>query len=194
MSARKEIYATEKEDTIKILVNYGNGIWNISKTVIDLYNSRMTEKDVSFTPLDDMYCYVLRRDDNIIVEIFEENSDEFDDNSVTYENQDDYKTSKTKTIKTKTSKTKIEYIPKKFKNYYYIGENYTYVDGYCASEKININIEKYNYDILNNKYDTIKIKIKEILLKNMKNEDKLIELSELIKIIDLIDLTYVRET
>ena len=61
------------------------------------------------------------------------------------------------------SKISMEVLPKKFKNYYYISE-------YDGNETIHINIDKYNYDILKNK-------IKEILLKNIKNDDKIIELT-----------------
>ena len=101
---------TDNEE-IEVLYNGCYGGWGISDKAKELYTSRQIKNDT---------YYLRRRSNTILVQIYKELGNEFDD---------------------KYSKTKIEKIPKKFENYYYITE-------YDGLETVEIDYTKYELDNL----------------------------------------------
>jgi hypothetical protein len=103
------------EEEIEILYNIKFGGWGITKKAEELYKMK---KEIDH--LDELnFCYDLSiRTDPILIEIYKELGDEFDD---------------------KYSKTKIKKIPKKYKNYYEIEE-------YDGKECIKIDYTRYKLD------------------------------------------------
>jgi hypothetical protein len=101
----------ENEEEIEVLLNDCYGGWRISDKASKLYTSRKT-KDSNY--------YIRRRSDPILIQIYKELGDEFDE---------------------KYSKTNIEKIPKKYENYYYISE-------YDGLETVEIDYTKYELDNL----------------------------------------------
>ena len=100
------------EEEIEVLCNDKYGVWTISSKARELYKLR-TKKDSNY--------YIRRRSDPILIQIYKELGDEFDDK--------------------KYSNTKIEKIPKKYENYYYISE-------YDGLETVEIDYIKYQLDNL----------------------------------------------
>ena len=98
------------EEEIEVLYNDCYGGWAISEKAKELYTFRKTKSS--------NYCR--RRNDPILIQIYNELGDEFDG---------------------KHSKTSIEKIPKKYENYYYISE-------YDGLEKVEIDYTKYELDSL----------------------------------------------
>ena len=109
------------EEEIEILYNikYDYAGWKISKKAIELYKLRnnITEFELDFC------C----RHDPILVQIYKELGDDFDD---------------------KSSITKIKKILKKYENYYYIKQD-------CGKENIRIDKTKYKLDNIYNKIKEI---------------------------------------
>jgi len=101
-------------EEIEVLYNSCYGGWGISDKAKELYTLRKI-KDSTY--------YIRRRSDTILIQIYKELGDEFDE---------------------KYSKTKIEKIPKKYENYYYITE-------YDGWEKVEIDFTKYDLDNLKQK-------------------------------------------
>lgn len=111
------------EAEIEVLYNNKYGGWKISKKAIELYKLRNI--DSNLTELEfDYYCC---RNDQILIQIYKELGDDFDD---------------------KHSKTKIKKILKKYENYYYI-------DQYDGKENVKIDYTKYKLDNIYNKLKEI---------------------------------------
>jgi hypothetical protein len=102
---------TDNEE-IEVLFNNCYGGWTISNKAMKLYTLRKTNNSNN--------C-LRRRNDPILIQIYKELGDEFDDE--------------------KYSNTKIEKIPKKYENYYYISE-------YDGLEMVEIDYTKYELDNL----------------------------------------------
>ena len=98
------------EEKIEVLYNNCYGGWNISDKTKELYALRKTNNS--------NYCR--RRNDPILIQIYNELGNEFDG---------------------KHSKTLITKIPKKYENYYYISE-------YDGLETVEIDYTKYELDNL----------------------------------------------
>jgi len=113
------------DEQIAVLYNSCFGGWEPSIHARELYNARMQDIDPEFVPI---YYDEMKRHDPILVEIYQELGEEFDNESY--------------------SKTKITYIEKKYENYYHISDN----DG---NEKVIINETKYELDEMKNKLKTI---------------------------------------
>ena len=119
----------------EILYNACYGGWGISNKAMELYKLKTNNFD----------NYYPRRNDTILIEIYKELGDEFDE---------------------KHSKTLIEKIPKQYENFYYISE-------YDGLETVKINYTKYElYNLKKN--------IKEILEKNIDNDEKINQLKNII--------------
>ena len=99
-----------KEEEIDVLYNNWYGGWNISDKTKELYELRKINNS--------NYCR--RRNDPILIQIYNELGNEFDG---------------------KHSKTYIEKIPKKYENYYFISE-------YDGLETVEIDYTKYELDNL----------------------------------------------
>ena len=112
--------ANENEE-IEILYNICYGGWGISKKTIELYKLRSNLTELNFN-----YNYCCRND-TILIQIYKELGDEFDD---------------------KYSRTKIKKILKKYENYYYIDE-------YDGKEFVKIDYTKYKLDNIYNKIKEI---------------------------------------
>jgi hypothetical protein len=110
------------EEVIEVLYNnnYNYAGWKISKKAIELYKFRKNETEFEL----DFCC----RNDVILVQIYKELGDDFDDMS---------------------SITKIKIIPKKYEDYYYIKQDD------CGKEYIKIDKTKYKLDIIYNKIKKI---------------------------------------
>jgi hypothetical protein len=102
---------TDNEE-IEVLYNDKYGGWGMSTKARKLYNLRKTNNSNN---------YLSRRNDPILIQIYKELGDEFDDG--------------------KYSKTSIEKISKKYENHYYISE-------YDGLEKVEIDYTKYELDNL----------------------------------------------
>jgi TRAP-type mannitol/chloroaromatic compound transport system substrate-binding protein len=100
------------EEEIEVLYNSKYGHWKISNKASELYALRRI-KDSNY--------YLRKRSDPILIQIYKELGDEFDDK--------------------KYSNTKIEKIPKKFECYYFISE-------YDGLETVEIDFTKYELDNL----------------------------------------------
>ena len=111
------------EEEIEILLNICYGGWNISKKAIELYKLR----DPSYNITENYFDYYFNRNDPILVQIYKELGNEFDN---------------------KYSKTKIKKILKKYENYYDIDE-------YDGKECVRINYTKYKLDNIYNKIKEI---------------------------------------
>jgi hypothetical protein len=111
------------EEEIEILINICYGGWNISKKAIELYKLRNPSYNVTGNNFD----YFFNRHDPILIQIYKELGDNFDD---------------------KYSKTKIKKILKKYENYYDIDE-------YDGKECVRINYTKYKLDNIYNKIKEI---------------------------------------
>ena len=111
------------EEEIEILLNICYGGWNITKKAIDLYKLRSSSYNVTGNEFD----YYFNRNDPILVQIYKELGNEFDN---------------------KYSKTKIKKILKKYENYYDIDE-------YDGKECVRINYTKYKLDNIYNKIKEI---------------------------------------
>ena len=103
------------EEEIEVLLNDCYGGWQMSNKANELYKIRKTEK------------YLSKRSDPILIQIYKELGDEFDE---------------------KYSKTGIEKIPKKYENHYYISE-------YDGLEKVEIDYTGYELDHLKQKIKEI---------------------------------------
>jgi hypothetical protein len=118
------------EEEIEILYNNCYGSWSLSSKADQLYKLRHTNYNLDY------------RDDPILVQIYKELGDEFDN---------------------KYSETKIWKIPKKYKNYYYISE-------YDGNECVKIDYAKYILDNIkeilqnNNNNDTKINQIEKVIL------------------------------
>lgn len=106
----------EDNETIKILYNVYYGGWEPSNKALNLYKARMIEIDPNFTG--NVYIHSIKRHDPVLVQVYYDLGDEFDDNH---------------------SKTNIAIIPKKYENYYEISE-------YDGLESIQIHENKYELD------------------------------------------------
>jgi hypothetical protein len=102
---------TDNEE-IEVLLNDCYGGWKISSKANKLYTLRKTNNSSN---------YLSRRSDPILIQIYNELGDEFDEG--------------------KYSKTGIEKIPKKYENHYYISE-------YDGLERVEIDYTKYELDNL----------------------------------------------
>jgi hypothetical protein len=111
------------EEEIEILINICYGGWNISKKAIELYKLR----NPSYNVTGNVFDYFFDRHEPILVQIYKELGDNFDD---------------------KYSKTKIKKILKKYENYYDIDE-------YDGKECVRINYTKYKLDNIYNKIKEI---------------------------------------
>ena len=111
------------EEEIEILLNICYGGWNISKKAIELYKLRSPSYNVTENDFD----YYFNRHDPILVQIYKELGNEFDN---------------------KYSKTKIKKILKKYEHYYDI-------DDYDGKECVRINYTKYKLDNIYNKIKEI---------------------------------------
>jgi len=111
------------EEEIEILLNICYGGWNISKKAIELYKLR----DPSYNITENYFDYYFNRNDPILVQIYKELGNEFDN---------------------KYSKTKIKKILKKYENYYDIDE-------YDGKECVRINYTKYKLNNIYNKIKEI---------------------------------------
>ena len=111
------------EEEIEILVNICYGGWNISEKAIELYKLRNPNYNLTENEFD----YYFNRDDPILVQIYKELGNDFDD---------------------KYSKTKIKKILKKYEYYYDIDE-------YDGKECVRINYTKYKLDNIYNKIKKI---------------------------------------
>ena len=111
------------EEEIEILLNICYGGWNITKKAIDLYKLRSPSYNVTGNEFD----YYFNRNDPILVQIYKELGNEFDN---------------------KYSKTKIKKILKKYENYYDIDE-------YDGKECVKINYTEYKLDNIYNKIKEI---------------------------------------
>lgn len=109
----------EEEEEIEVLYNDKYGGWTISSKARKLYKLRKTN---------DSYNYLCKRSDPILVQIYKELGDEFDEE--------------------KYSKTAIEKIPKKYEKYYIISE-------YDGLESVEIDYTKYELDHLKQKIKEI---------------------------------------
>jgi hypothetical protein len=125
------------EGEIEILYNIQFGGWGITKKAEELYKLKKGIDD----SLDLNFYDLEYRTDPILIEIYKELGDEFDD---------------------KYSKTRIKKIPKKYKNYYEIEE-------YDGKECVQIDYTKYMLDTIYTKIkeiiespDSNNIKIHEI--------------------------------
>ena len=103
-------------DEIEVLYNNDYGYWSISSKAKKLYELRRPKNSNN-----------RRRSDPILIQIYNELGDEFDE---------------------KCSSTKIEKIPKKYENYYYISE-------YDGLETVEIDYIKYELDNLKQKIKEI---------------------------------------
>jgi hypothetical protein len=110
------------EEEIEILYNSTYGGWGISKKTFELYKLRSNLTNLSEFEKD-FSC----RNDPILIQIYKELGDDFDD---------------------KFSKSKIKKIPKKYENYYYIEE-------YDGKEFVKIDYIKYKLDNIYNKIKKI---------------------------------------
>jgi hypothetical protein len=110
------------EEEIEILYNSIFGGWRISKKAFELYKLRSNLTNLSEFEKD--FCC---RDDQILIQIYKELGDNFDD---------------------KFSKSKIKKIQKKYENYYYIEE-------YDGKEYVKIDYTKYKLDNIYNKIKKI---------------------------------------
>jgi len=104
-----------EEESIEVLYHNNYGNWRISKKAIELYKLR-NNNETEFVL--DFVC----RHDPILIQIYKELGDDFED---------------------KSSTTKIKKILKKYENYYYIEEEY-------GKEIIRINYNKYSLDNMYN--------------------------------------------
>jgi hypothetical protein len=111
------------EEEIEILLNICYGGWNISKKAIELYKLRSPSYNITENHFD----YYFNRDDPILVQIYKELGNEFDD---------------------RYSKTIITKILKKYENYYDIDE-------YDGRECVKINYAKYKLDNIYNEIKKI---------------------------------------
>jgi hypothetical protein len=107
------------EEEIEVLYNNNYEKWTISQKAIELYKLR---HNIIEFELD--YC---SRNDPILVQIYKELGDDFDD---------------------KSSRTKIKKIKKKYENYYCIEHDY-------GKEYIRIDYTKYKLDNIYNKINEI---------------------------------------
>jgi len=120
---------------IEILYNNSYSEWKISEKAIELYKLRS-----NITEFELADCC---RNDPILVQIYKELGNDFND---------------------KSSRTNIKKIPKKYKNYYFIGDD-------CGKEYISIDKTGYIY-----------YKIKEILQSTNNNDLKINEIEQFISI------------
>ena len=111
-----------REEKIDILYNSCYGGWRISEKAIKLYNTRMKESIPGYKSIncDDNHNELLHRHDKVLIEIYHELGDEFND---------------------KYSCSKLMKIPKIYEKYYTITE-------YDGLEYINIDKNKYKLDII----------------------------------------------
>jgi len=121
----------ENDNIIEILYNNNYCSWEISEKAIELYKLRS-----NITEFELADCC---RNDPILVQIYKELGNDFND---------------------KSSRTKIKKIPKKYENYYFIGDD-------CGKEYINIDKTGYIY-----------YKIKEILKSTNNNDLKINEIEQ----------------
>ena len=110
------------EEEIEILINIRFGGWTMSKKAIGLYKLRNPENEFK-----DFSRHDLSRHDPILVQIYKELGNEFDD---------------------RYSKTIITKILKKYENYYDIDE-------YDGRESVKINYTKYKLDNIYNEIKKI---------------------------------------
>ena len=109
-----------KEEEIQILYNSCYGGWSLSNKAYELYNLRKNENS------NKLKVYT-RRSDPILIQIYYELGDEFDD---------------------KYSRTMVETIPKKYEYCYYI-------QAYDGLENVIIDYTKYKLDEIKNKLKEI---------------------------------------
>jgi hypothetical protein len=109
---------TENEE-IEVLYNNCYGGWGVSNKAKDLYKLRKMNNSIN--------DYLSKRSDPILIQIYHELGDEFDQ---------------------KYSKTAIEKIPKKYEKYYFISE-------YDGLETVEIDYTKYKLDNLYSKIKII---------------------------------------
>ena len=64
-----------EEEEIEILINICYGGWNISKKAIDLYKLRNPNFNITESDFD----YYFHRNDDILIQIYKELGDDFDD-------------------------------------------------------------------------------------------------------------------
>ena len=105
----------DNEEEIQVLYNNCYGSWKISSLAKKLYISRKMKNKSN-----DIYKYLSKRNDPILIQIYKELGKEFDE---------------------KNSKTMIQKIPKKYENYYYIDE-------YDGLESVQIAYSNYELDNL----------------------------------------------
>jgi hypothetical protein len=106
------------EPNISVLYNACYGGFGISKLALQRYNEKIKEQNPEFTEVE--YDFEISRIDPVLVEVFHELGEEFND---------------------KYSKIKIYNIPAKYKNFYYIDE-------YDGKETVDIRFQSYrNYKI-----------------------------------------------
>jgi len=101
----------DNNEEIEVLYNNCYGHWAMSEKAKELYTSRKTKSSNN---------YIRRRSDPILIQIYHELGDDFDEEH---------------------SKTCIEKIPKKYENYYFISE-------YDGLEQVEIDYTKYELDHL----------------------------------------------
>lgn len=101
----------DNKEEIQVLYNRCYGRWKISNKAKELYILRK---------INDTNKYLSRRNDPILIQIYNELGNDFDE---------------------KNSKTIIHKIPKIYENYYYI-------DGYDGYESVEIDYTKYELDSL----------------------------------------------
>ena len=110
-----------EEESITVLHNNCFGGWTINPIVTDLYNERRNAIiPIKYMP--DDYASEVTRHDPILVDIYHELGETFDDNR-------------------SISQTKAETIPAKYKDYYHIEE-------FDGRETVVINMDKYEFAVL----------------------------------------------
>ena len=140
-----------KEGSMAILYNACYGGWSPSKQAAELYNTRMTNLDPSFVPIDgafDMSC--LERHDPLLIEIYQELGDAFDSSKV--------------------SNTKVAMFSNKYKDFYVIRE-------YDGLETVAIDKTRYDLHELTETYH----KIREVLSSDntADNDEKIRQLKQI---------------
>lgn len=164
-----------KEGFMAILYNATYGGWSPSKQVVELYNTRMSQNppsaprsedlvvggfpppdqiDPSFVPIGDAFDILcLERHDPLLIEIYQELGDAFDESKV--------------------SKTKVAIISDKYKDFYVIRE-------YDGFESVAIDKTRYDLHQLTETYHKIKEILSSD--NTADNEDKIRQLKQICEI------------
>lgn len=130
------MFDENNEEMIGVLYNNSYGGFHLNEKVINLYNSKMLEINPNYKCIKcDDYLTIntnIKRHDNILINIYNELGNDFNDNMYT--------------------NIKIKYIKRKYINSYYIKE-------YDGLEDIIVDINKYKLEtiksIINNNIDNI---------------------------------------